>query len=192
MTTEDIREKFAVCGIEELPSRRALPITHVLSILDPDREEPECFADYGVHKRLTLRFHDEIESGPGVVLPQRAHVEELLRFGQDIDLRPEASDHLLVHCTMGVSRSTAAMATLLAQDLPEVDEATIFSRVLRVRPQAWPNLRMVTFADELLGRGGRFVAGLGQLYRHQLSAKPHLVDAIRQFNRQREIDMARA
>lgn len=192
VTTEDIREKFAVCGLEELPSHRALPITHVLSILDPGREEPECFADYGVHKRLTLRFHDEIEPWPGVILPEPAHVEELLRFGEEINLRPEKSDHLLVHCTMGVSRSTAAMATLLAQDLPELDEATIFARILRVRPQAWPNSRMIAFADELLGRNGRFVGALGQVYARQLSVRPRLADFMRQYRRQREVDMALA
>lgn len=188
--TEDVREKFVVCGLEELPSHQALPITHVLSILDPDREEPQCFADYGVHKRLTLRFHDEIAPSAGIILPRRSDIEDLLRFGEEINLRPEASDHLLVHCTMGVSRSTAAMATLLAQDLPEVDEETIFARILKVRPQAWPNSLMIGYADELLGRKGRLVAGLGRIYARQLEVRPKLADFMRQYRRASEVDMA--
>lgn len=190
--TEDVREKFAVCGLEELPSQRTLPITHVLSILDPGREEPECFVDYGVHKRLTLRFHDEIEPSPGMILPERSHMEELMRFGETIDLRPEESDHLLVHCTMGISRSTAAMATLLAQDRPDLDDEAIFARILKVRPQAWPNSRMVGLADELLGRNGRFMAALGPIYARQLEIRPKLADFMRQNRRNDEVEMALA
>jgi predicted protein tyrosine phosphatase len=187
---EDLREKFIVCGLEELPTLSAEPITHVLSILDPQRDEPECFVDFGVHERLTLRFHDDVEPGEGRVLPAPEHVEALLRFGRTIDLSPEKRDHLLVHCTMGVSRSTASMAILLAQQNPEVPEDTIFARVLRVRRRAWPNSRLIEHADRVMGRGGRLVMGMRKLYGHQMVHRPDIADQIRRLNRKREIDMA--
>src|SRR5437868_5688732 len=95
VTHEDLREKFIVCGLDELPALSGEPVTHVLSILDPDREEPHCFADYAAHARLTLRFHDDIDPGEGRILPSREHIEELLAFGATLDLSPEKRDHLL-------------------------------------------------------------------------------------------------
>lgn len=173
-----------------MPALSAEPITHVLSILDPEKGEPACFVDYRAHERLTLRFHDEIDPSEGRVLPAAEHVEALLRFGETIDLSPEKRDHLLVHCTMGVSRSTAAMAILLAQQEPTTDEETIFARLLRVRRRAWPNLRMIEIADPLMGRKGRLLRGLGKLYGHQIVHRPDIAETIARYNRQRELDMA--
>lgn len=187
---ESIKDKFLVCGIDELPEHGGRSVTHVLSILDPDREDPEAFADYGEHSRLTLRFHDIMEPQPGMIMPERKDVEALLAFGETIDLVPEKHDHLLVHCHMGVSRSTAAMATLLLQDHPGEDEGTIFARILRVRPQMWPNSRMIAFADELLGRGGRFSEALRHLYGHQLKVRPQIGEMIASYGRGREVESA--
>jgi len=71
-----------VCGLDELDAHSARGVTHVLSILDPDRSEPESFWTYDPHHRTTLHFHDEIEPGPGLVLPQREHVQAILSFGR--------------------------------------------------------------------------------------------------------------
>ena len=71
-----------VCGLEELDAHKARGVTHVLSILDPDWPEPESFWTYEPHYRMTLHFHDEIEPGPGLVLPQREHVQAILSFGR--------------------------------------------------------------------------------------------------------------
>jgi hypothetical protein len=38
--------------------------------------------------------------------------------------------------------------------------------IVRIRPQAWPNLQMIAFADELLDRGGRLIAAVAKLYAH--------------------------
>lgn len=187
---ESIRDKFVVCGIDELPDQRARSVTHVLSILDPDREEPEAFDDYGDHRRLTMRFHDIIAPTAGMILPERKDVIRLLEFGETIDLSAEKQDHLLVHCHMGVSRSTAAMATLLLQDHPTSDEETIFARILQVRPQMWPNSRMIGFADDILGRGGRFSAALRKLYGHQCRVRPDIPQMISMYGRGAEVDSA--
>lgn len=188
---ESIRDKFVVCGIDELPAQpQARSITHVLSILDPGYEEPEAFRAFGDHRRLTLRFHDIIAPAPGMVMPKREDIIRLLEFGETIDLVPEKHDHLLVHCHMGVSRSTAAMATLLLQDHPDADEYSIFARILKVRPQMWPNSRMIALADEILGRGGRFVEALRRLYGHQRRVRPEIADMIRLYNRGAEVDSA--
>ena len=100
------------------------------------------------------------------MLPQAEHVEAILDFGRLLTAEAIAREkpHLLVHCHMGVSRSTAAMTILMAQSNPEEGAERIFSELLRLRPQAWPNSLMVEFADEQLGRPGRLMTALGGLY----------------------------
>ena len=144
---------LTIYGLEELDGHRASGVTHVLSILDPDWPDPQAFLAFDPHHRTILRFHDAIEPGPGLQLPQVRHVEAVLAFGQVLthDAVERDQGHLLVHCHMGISRSTAAMATLMAQAHPSENEDRILARLKEIRPQAWPNLRMMEFADECSG-----------------------------------------
>lgn len=99
--------------------------------------------------------------------------------------------HLLVHCHMGISRSTAAMAILMAQSNSDESEEWVFSHLLSLRPQAWPNSLMVEFADTLLGRQGRLMAALADLYARQLAKRPETEHFMRTHGRSREVDLAR-
>jgi predicted protein tyrosine phosphatase len=178
--------ELTICGLDELDYRNAEGVTHVLSILDPGWPEPAAFRAFGPHLRTTLRFHDVIERAPHVVLPQRAHIKAILAFGRDLggDL-----SHLLIHCHAGISRSTAAMAMILAQAFPQESEEAIVDRLLLIRPQAWPNSRMVHIADELLGREGRLSASLSRIYAYQLAAHPELAETMRRLNRAKEVEL---
>ena len=190
MTTLPI-SLHTICGLDELEGHGGRGVTHVLSILDPDWPDPEAFGAYDPHHRTVLRFHDAIEPAPGIVLPEPEHVDTILDFGRSLAGGPaEREGHLLVHCHMGISRSTAAMAMLLAQGSPGEDEDSLLARLVEIRGQAWPNLRMIEFADERLDRGGRLVAALGRLYRRQLTSGQHLGEVMRRHNRGREVDLA--
>jgi predicted protein tyrosine phosphatase len=184
---------LTICGLEELELHSTRGITHVLSILDPEWPEPVAFSAYDRHHRTTLYFHDVIEPGAGLVLPKPEHVEAILEFGRSMaDKAAERDDaHLLVHCHMGVSRSTAAMAILMAQSNYPETEDWIFSRLLELRPQAWPNSLMVEFADELLGKDGRLISALAQLYAKQLARRPQTEQFMRSLGRLREVEMAK-
>jgi predicted protein tyrosine phosphatase len=147
-----------VCGLDEL---RAAPLAYadrIVSILDPGGRVPlELVA---IDKpTLTLRFDDAIVPGPGVVLPEERHIRALLAF--DANAAPD--DRIVAHCSAGISRSTAAIAILLAARHPG-HEDEIFAGIRAIRPHASPNARMIALADELCGLGGRFV---GALRRHQ-------------------------
>lgn len=183
---------LTICGLEELGDHHASGVTHVLSILDPDWPEPDAFSAYEPHRRTTLRFHDVIEPGPKLILPRPEDAEAILEFGRSLAARADdhADAHLLVHCHMGVSRSTAAMAMLLAQTDPGRDADRIFADLLALRPQAWPNSLMVAFADDLLGRAGHLTAALGGLYARQLAERPEIEDFMRTHHRAREVEMA--
>jgi predicted protein tyrosine phosphatase len=182
---------LTICGLSELDLHRTRRVTHVLSIMDPDWPEPEPFRAYDPHHRTTLNFHDVIEPGPGLILPRREHVEGIVAFGQTLkEGAAKGSDpHVLVHCHMGISRSTAAMTTLLAQAHPDENEDALFAHIAEIRPQAWPNSLMIGFADELLGRGGRLTAALARLYARQLAWRPQTARDMRGLGRAREVEM---
>lgn len=178
---------LTVCGIEELDGHSDRGVSHVLSILDPGWPEPEAFWSFDPHLRTTLHFNDEIEPRPGVLLPQKEHVEAILAFGRDVggDLR-----HLLIHCHAGISRSTAAMTMILGQAFPNESDDAIVERLVKIRPQAWPNSRMIGFADDILGR--RLIAPVSRLYGRRLAAYPELGDTMRRLNRAREVELGMA
>jgi predicted protein tyrosine phosphatase len=183
---------LTICGLEELGEHSTRRVTHVLSILDPEWPDPETFRAYERHHRTVLRFHDAIEACPGIVLPERSDVDAVLAFGAELADAGEAEGHLLVHCHAGISRSTAAMAMLIAQARPEASDEDIFCRLLEIRPKAWPNSRMIGFADERLERGGAMSAALGRLYARQLESRPEIGDFMRVNGRGREVEMAKA
>ncbi len=176
-----------ICGIEELPRHSERGVRHVLSIIDPDRADLDAFESYEPHHRLTLRFHDDIEPLPGRAPPLESHVDDILRFGEGV----AGMGHVLVHCHMGVSRSTAAMLTLMAQADPRADADALFARLVAIRPQAWPNSRMIGFADAALGRKGALSAALARHYGRQLQAKSEWSLWMADLGRGAEIEMGR-
>lgn len=181
---------ITVCGIEELPSHCGRGVTHVLTLLDPGWPTPEALETLGARQRLDMRFHDVIDVGDGFAPPELAHVKRLLAFGRGLD---DAVDgHLLVHCHMGISRSSAATFLLLAQARPNHPAGAVLAEVVRIRPHAWPNLRMVEFGDLLLERNGALVAAAVARYRDLLAQRPKLRDAMARLGRGREIAAADA
>ena len=180
---------LTICGLDELDFHSARGVTHVLSILDPDWPEPAAFSAFDPHSRATLRFHDAIEAAPGVALPEKSDVEAILAFGRDAG---DDLSHLLIHCHLGVSRSTAAMLMILAQTLPRKSEDAIADRLLEIRPQSWPNSRMIGFADDILGRDGRLAAAAGRIYARHLSTRPELAETMRRLNREKEVELGLA
>jgi predicted protein tyrosine phosphatase len=183
--------RITICGIEELADHCDGNVSHVLSILDPDWPIPEAFGAFGGHAKLELRFHDVIdEHNAGMIAPQQEHVADLLTFARGLLEEPQSDVHLLVHCHAGVSRSTASMALILAQTLPDLAASLIFDEVLRIRPQAWPNLRILELGDAQLNRRGEFVAAAARIYQTQLDRRQYIIEQMRSNGRGREIEAA--
>jgi predicted protein tyrosine phosphatase len=179
-----------VCGLQEIADHCGRGVSHVVSILDPAMKEPPAFGSFGEHERIELRFDDIIEEAPGQVLPSRAHVEEILGFGRGISGGRQPRPHLLVHCHMGISRSTAALTLLLAQACPDRSATELLDEILRIRDRAWPNLRMLELGDALLGRNGEIVDAVAGVYEAQLRQRPHLEQYFRDGGRAREVEHA--
>ncbi len=189
--TEPALTLHTVCGLEELSGHSAGGVSHVLSLLDPGTPEPEAFGAYGEHRRTTLHFHDCLGAGTdkhGVTLvpPEPADVAAILAFGRDLD----GAAHVLVHCHYGLSRSTAALLMLFAQGEPEIAAEDLVQRLHDLREPAWPNARMIAFADAQLGRGGSLSEAARQLHALQLRKRPHLAALLRDLGRGAEVDAA--
>jgi predicted protein tyrosine phosphatase len=192
--TVPIPFRITVCGLDELADQASAGVSHVLSILDPGWPEPEVLRNFDIHRRLRLHFHDVIEPLPGWIAPERWDVDLLLAFGRTVAAASSgpAGAHLLVHCHAGVSRSTAAAILILSQlhaDRP-ADEA--LAEVARLRPRAWPNLRMLELGDAALGRNGEIVAAARAQYRRVLAREPQLAEAMIGGGRGREVAAAAA
>lgn len=181
-----------VCGVEELDEHRERGITHLCSLLDPDWETPEALSAFTAETRLHLAFNDILEPKPEKVMPTRDHVRRILEFGAQLEAERQEDAHLLIHCHMGVSRSTAAMTALLAQEHTGESASEIYERLVEIRPQAWPNSVMIGYVDELLDRKGELTAGLGRLYAARIALYPSLGPYMRKHGRGVEVDMAEA
>ncbi|MDB5521993.1 MAG: protein-tyrosine-phosphatase [Tardiphaga sp.] len=185
---------LTVCGVDEIAAQRGRSVTHVLSLLDPGWPDIASFADFAEHRRSIMHFHDIIDEAPDKIAPTQADVADILKFGAGLaeDAAARSNGHLLVHCQMGISRSTAAMLMLLAQVYPDESEPRLYERLRGIRPQAWPNSRMVGFADDLLGRNGRLLGALGPHYREALKFEPKYHEWMPMLGRGRELDLALA
>lgn len=129
---------------------------HVISINNPTEDPPRPLRNHpGRH--LVLHFHDTTRgSGLGGVPPRRRDVAQILEFARGIG----PDDPVLVHCTAGISRSSAAALAVIASKLePSRSSAQrAFRELLDVKDTIRPNTDMVALADAQLGYGGELVA----------------------------------
>jgi predicted protein tyrosine phosphatase len=112
-------------------------------------------------KHLFLGFNDIVEPQEGLVSPAESHVHQILRFASDWD----RAEPMIVHCYAGVSRSTAGAYMSALHLNPELDEMALAQELRRRSPSATPNIRLVAFADDILGRQGRMVDAIKSIGR---------------------------
>ena len=154
-----------VCGLAAMPRvLDALPGAYLVSVLPPT-EQPRTPRSVPSTRHHRMQVHDIAAPMPGHVLPEREHVEELIAFlrGADRDAP------MVIHCLAGVSRSSAAAMIALALDAPG-QEAAASGAVRAASAYALPNRRIVSLADEVLGRDGRLLAALDAMPSADLSS----------------------
>jgi predicted protein tyrosine phosphatase len=139
---------------------------HVVSLIG-DEARLERPSSIEPENHLWLRLHDI--SGPleGYIMPGEEHVAELLDFVREWDRRAP----LVVHCYMGISRSTASAFAIVCALNPLRAEQGIAQALRHASPTATPNIRIVSIADRLLGRGGRMISAIEGIGRGVLTAE---------------------
>jgi predicted protein tyrosine phosphatase len=102
---------------------------------------------------LILSMDDITCEIDGYTHPCDDHVTQLVDFVQDWDRRAP----MVMHCYAGISRSTAGAFVAACVLNPTRSEASIAQAIRDSSPTATPNIRIVTLADQILGRDGRMV-----------------------------------
>ena len=139
---------------------------HVVSLLGDEAtiERPVAIVP---ENHLWLRLHDISAPLDGYIVPDEQHVADLLNFVRGWDRRAP----LVMHCYAGISRSTASAFASVCALSPHRDERSIAQALRLASPTATPNIRIVSLADRLLGRGGRMVAAIETIGRGDLTAE---------------------
>ena len=139
---------------------------HVVSLIGDEArlERPACIAP---QNHLWLRLHDISDPLDGYIMPGEEHVAELIDFVRVWDRRAP----LVVHCYMGISRSTASAFAAVCALNPRRDEDGIAQALRAASPTATPNIRIVALADRLLGRDDRMVAAIETIGRGIITAE---------------------
>ena len=81
--------------------------------------------------------------------PREQHVNNIISFIQTL-VDSDKVFHLGVNCFAGVSRSTAI--GIIAWVIQGKTPKEALNEIIKVRHQAWPNLRMLRFASNRLGQ----------------------------------------
>jgi predicted protein tyrosine phosphatase len=145
------------------------PVT-IISLMDPGAPY-SVPAGANLKEHIKIGVHDAPSDHPALrkqyTVPTEGHVRRIIEFAQSWD----GSGRVLVHCTGGVSRSTAAALVLLSARNPgrEIEIA----RLIRTRgPWASPNPLIVRIADKLLGRRGALISAFVKMGPPAMSGVP--------------------
>jgi predicted protein tyrosine phosphatase len=133
------------------PRRRA-EISYLVSIGEPDDRPPAGYRNVRRKLRLLFADVDVEESGPTD--------EDVIRIIRLAEKLKPVGGKVLIHCEAGVSRSAAAALIMYACWLGPGQEREALEKVIKQRPIARPNYRMIALADKLLERNGRLVDAL--------------------------------
>ena len=133
---------------------------HIITLINTDTPVPRP-ASVRPEDHLFLGFNDIIEPVAGLTPPGDHHVASLLRFAE----RWNRETPMVVHCFAGISRSTAGAFIIACALAPNRPEREIARRLRAASPSATPNPRLVTLADQRLGRGGRMVEAITEIGR---------------------------
>lgn len=149
-----------VCPLSDLESSlKSSGARSMVSLMGPGKAMAQpAQIDRGF---LALEFHDIAEPREGLIPPNEAAISQLLQFFADWDRQSD----LIIHCWMGISRSTAAAAIALAHDRVDGDMQQIAGRLRLASPMATPNPLMISIADDLLHLNGQLrdaIAAIGR------------------------------
>jgi predicted protein tyrosine phosphatase len=153
--------KIHVCSLSKLEeTARTTGATSLITLINVNTP---VATPQGItrERHLFVGLSDITQSMEGHVLPETAHVAQLLDFVAHWDKR----EPLLIHCYAGVSRSTAAAYISYCALHPQACERATAQRLRQLSPTATPNARLIELADAHLQREGRMIAAIAEIGR---------------------------
>lgn len=162
---------ITVCGIEQASALlTTVKFSHIVSINNPGQSAPVIPKHQG--EVLRLRFDDiEVPYGAsittGYVPVSVPQMESLCWFLEWFKLYNDNNKdgRILIHCSAGIARSTAAALVLLYMET--VEAQIVVDELLKLAPDASPNRRMCRLADDLLNAEGCIVDCCERVHEYQ-------------------------
>lgn len=146
--------KLKICGVDTLQSNiLKFDPDLVVSITIPMLREGTNRYLQDARQYYPMDFDDLDRVSDRGVAPSLDHFRDLKAM--ILDRFPEGMDRLLVHCQMGISRSTAVsmfvLAVLETRNAPATPEMArrIAAQVFKASPDADPNLRIVSIINHM-------------------------------------------
>lgn len=142
--------------------------THTVSILDTDAARkgimglfyPQQIPQVRTGRLLHRCYFDDIvrKNQWDLILATPKDIQAILNFTE----RLTPNDKLLVHCSAGISRSTAVAIGILCQH--GLTPKAAFEYVYRIRKEASPNEHIIALMDHALGFDGELETALQEFY----------------------------
>lgn len=187
MLSGETSSRIEVMSYREVPDRlREGGVKAVMSLLGPGEDIEVPAVPTGVpHFRIYIndigcgRFCGEDEAREilsfrsNLVIPHREHVLQILDCARQVEQQP-GEGAFIVHCSVGSSRSPAAVLLMLAERLGPGREREAVRTLFDLVPWAWPNRNLVHYGDEILGFGGALDAALDAHVRRLPVLDPNL------------------
>jgi predicted protein tyrosine phosphatase len=139
-------------------------VSKVVSLLSPYDTFPN-FSALGQDNHLQVGVHDINDDIGDWEAPKMDDAERVIRFVEKWD----RASPILIHCWAGISRSTASAFITACVHNPSTDEEEIARVIRAASPTAYPNRRLVSHADAILGRNGRMSAAVEAIGRGRIS-----------------------
>ncbi|MCY6381449.1 tyrosine phosphatase family protein [Hoeflea prorocentri] len=152
---------LVICPLSRLATTAAASGAREMVTLLSNQNEMNRPAGILPERHLFLDMNDISIKVDGLQEPQTVHISRLIEFAGQWD----RSAPLLVHCWMGISRSTAAAYIIAASLNPHNDEVVLAQELRKRSPSATPNARMIMLADRVLSRDGRMVEAIRDIGR---------------------------
>ncbi len=155
--------RLHVCALSKIEDTvRTTGARSLVTLINPQTHVPRPL-EIAAERHLIVGLSDIVAEMEGHILPEEAHVAQLVRFMR----RWDRAEPVVVHCYAGVSRSTAAAYITYCALRPEACEWDTARRLRALSPTATPNARLVALGDALLGRNGAMIAAIEAIGRGQ-------------------------
>lgn len=152
---------LAVCSLSRLAETARVQNAEEMITLLSSQNEIDLPSGIRRDRHLFLDMNDISIATEGLRAPHEQHIEQLIDFARNWD----RSAPLLIHCWMGISRSTAAAYIIASALNPGTREMGLALELRRRSPSATPNAHMIALADALLARKGRMIAAIDHIGR---------------------------
>lgn len=152
---------LVVCPLSQLEKTIQLHRPHeMITLMSPGAVLARP-SEIAPENHYSLTFNDITEPREGYIPPVAADILTIVKIAEHWHQKHP----LLIHCQMGISRSTAAAFITACSLLPKNDELRLALLLRKLSPSATPNKLMIALADNILNRDGRMIKAIESIGR---------------------------